>query len=45
VIEPGGFSVSVGGKQPGFSGTADAATTGSVTGRFTVTGSPVELEL
>jgi beta-glucosidase len=45
VIEPGVFAISIGGKQPGFSGTADAATTGVVTGQFTVTGSPVELEL
>ena len=45
VIEPGVFDLSVGGKQPGFSGTADAATTGVVPGHFTVTGGPVELEL
>ncbi len=38
VVEPGIFQVGVGGKQPGFSGSADAATTGVVTGRFTVTG-------
>jgi beta-glucosidase len=44
VLEPGIFSFTVGGKQPGFSGTADAATTKVLTGRFTVTGSPVELE-
>ena len=45
VIEPGAFTVSVGGKQPGFSGTADAATTSVVTGRFTVSGEPVELPM
>jgi len=45
VIEPGVFDLSAGGKQPGFSGTADAATTGVVMGRFTVTGGPVELGL
>ena len=44
VIEPGIFDLSVGGKQPGFSGTADTATTKVLTGPFTVTGSPVELE-
>jgi len=44
VIEPGIFDISVGGKQPGFSGTADAATTEVLTGQFTVTGSPTELE-
>lgn len=38
IIEPGEFLVSVGGKQPGFIGRADAATTGVVTGRFIVTG-------
>src|SRR5262245_36519097 len=38
VVEPGEFTVSVGGKQPGFTGRADAKTTGVVTGRFTVTG-------
>ncbi|HEY0379784.1 MAG TPA: glycoside hydrolase family 3 C-terminal domain-containing protein [Pyrinomonadaceae bacterium] len=38
VVEPGEFLISVGGKQPGFTGTADAPTTGVVTGRFTVIG-------
>jgi beta-glucosidase len=38
VVEPGEFTVSVGGKQPGFTGRADAKTTGVVTGRFTVAG-------
>jgi len=38
VVEPGMFEISVGGKQPGFTGLADASTTGVVTGRFTVTG-------
>ena len=45
VIEPGIFSLTVGGKQPGFSGTADTATTNVLEGRFEVTGNPVELEL
>jgi beta-glucosidase len=45
VIEPGVFDISVGGKQPGYSGTADAATTKVMTGRFTVTGGLLELEL
>jgi beta-glucosidase len=36
LVEPGVFEVSVGGKQPGFSGLADASTTGVVTGRFEV---------
>ena len=38
VIEPGEFLISVGGKQPGFSGYADATTTGLVTTSFSVTG-------
>jgi beta-glucosidase len=45
VIEPGIFDISVRGKQPGFSGDADASTTKVLTGHFTVTGSTVELEL
>jgi beta-glucosidase len=43
VIEPGDFKVTIGGKQPGFTGTADATTTGFVEGRFSVTGPPIEL--
>jgi beta-glucosidase len=35
-VEPGLFEVSVGGKQPGFAGTADAPTTEVVVGRFEV---------
>ena len=38
VVEPGLFEVSVGGKQPGFRGLADAPTTGVLTGRFEVNG-------
>jgi beta-glucosidase len=45
VIEPGIFDLSVGGKQPGFTGTADAATTKVLTSQFTLTGKPIELEL
>ena len=41
VVEPGEFLVSVGGKQPGFTGTADAPTTGIVTGRFAVVGKAI----
>ncbi|HVF68093.1 MAG TPA: glycoside hydrolase family 3 C-terminal domain-containing protein [Pyrinomonadaceae bacterium] len=43
LLEPGEFRVSVGGKQPGFKGGADASTTGVVTGGFTVTGKTVEI--
>lgn len=38
VIEPGWFTVAAGGKQPGFTGHADATTTDVETGRFRVTG-------
>src|SRR5262245_5669286 len=38
VIEPGQFLISVGGKQPGFAGGADAKTTEAVSARFAVTG-------
>jgi beta-glucosidase len=44
VIEPGWFSFSVGGKQPGFSGEADASTTDVVNGRFRVTGRTTRIE-
>ncbi|HVF42797.1 MAG TPA: glycoside hydrolase family 3 C-terminal domain-containing protein [Pyrinomonadaceae bacterium] len=43
LLEPGEFRVSVGGKQPGFRGGADAPTTGVVTGGFNVTGKTVEI--
>lgn len=43
VIEPGEFAVSIGGKQPGFTGSADAGTTGTLSGKFTVTGKVLEL--
>ena len=38
IVEPGLFELSVGGKQPGFDGVADAPTTTVVTGRFEVLG-------
>ena len=44
VVEPGEFKVTIGGKQPGFNGTADAVTTGFIEGRFSVTGAPMELK-
>jgi beta-glucosidase len=43
VVEPGEFTLSVGGKQPGFKGSADARTTGVVDGRFGVTGGVTEI--
>jgi beta-glucosidase len=44
VVEPGTFEVSVGGKQPGFTGLADPGSTGVVTGQFEVVGAPFRLE-
>ncbi len=38
VIEPGEFRISIGGKQPGFTGSTDAKTTGVATARFFITG-------
>jgi beta-glucosidase len=45
VIEPGWFTVSAGGKQPGFTGNADASTTEVVTGRFRVKGKEFRMEM
>ena len=45
IIEPGIFDIYVGGKQPGFSGTADTTTTQVLSRQFLVTGSPLKLEL
>ena len=44
VVEPGWFNISVGGKQPGFTGNADASTTSIVSGRFRVTGKTMLVE-
>jgi beta-glucosidase len=38
VIQPGEFSISIGGKQPGFRGDADAKTTSTISGSFVVKG-------
>ncbi len=43
VAGPGRFRVSVGGEQPGFTGTADAHTTTTVEGTLTIQGPPVIL--
>ncbi len=43
ILEPGGFRVSVGGKQPGFSGVADATTTQVMLGRFEVVGETLRM--
>ena len=45
VVEPGEFEVSVGGKQPGFSGRPDAETTEVLTGVLHVTGESTEVEV
>ncbi len=44
VVEPGYFTVSVGGKQPGFSGSADALTTQTLSGRINVKGKVIEIK-
>ncbi len=44
VVEPGVFEVAVGGKQPGFSGHADAGTTEVLTSEFRVKGYVYRLE-
>ena len=44
VVEPGWFTISVGGKQPGFTGRSNASTTSVVTGRFKVNGKLFKLE-
>jgi beta-glucosidase len=43
VVEPGQFKVTIGGKQPGFTGAADANTTSFIEGRFSVTGKATEV--
>jgi beta-glucosidase len=43
VVEPGEYSFSVGGKQPGFIGGADGVSTSVVNGRFTIIGKVVVL--
>jgi beta-glucosidase len=43
VVEPGDFKVTIGGKQPGFNGSADATTTSFIEGRFSVTGTATEV--
>ena len=44
VVEPGEFEITVGGKQPGFTGLADAATTQTISGRLKVTGKEFVLD-
>jgi beta-glucosidase len=44
VLVPGSVEISVGGKQPGFQGVADAVTTGVVTGTLKLTGTQKEID-
>ena len=44
VVEPGYFSISVGGKQPGFTGAADAQTTETLAGRINLKGKVLEIK-
>ena len=44
VVEPGWFTVSVGGEQPGFSGRTDSSSTTAVTGRFVIKGRSIVLD-
>ncbi len=44
VVEPGYFTISVGGEQPGFTGTANAETTETLTGRINVKGKTFDLK-
>jgi beta-glucosidase len=43
VVQPGRFTVAIGGKQPGLKGTADATTTEVVSGAIALTGTPQTL--
>jgi beta-glucosidase len=44
LVEPGTYTLSVGGKQPGFHGPLDASTTGVVTGALRIAGTAREVE-
>jgi beta-glucosidase len=44
VVEPGSYTISVGGKQPGFHGPQDAATTSVVTSALRIAGTAREVE-
>jgi beta-glucosidase len=44
VAKPGAFEIWAGGKQPGFRGLADAATSGILSGKFTIGGTAKELD-
>jgi beta-glucosidase len=44
IVEPGVIEISVGGKQPGFSGPADARTTGVLRGRLEIVGDTAQMK-
>jgi len=44
VVEPGWFTISVGGEQPGFTGTTNAETTATITGRVNIKGKVLEIK-
>jgi len=44
VVEPGVMEISVGGKQPGFAGDADAQTTGVLSRKVTIVGNVLEID-
>jgi beta-glucosidase len=44
VVEPGYFTIAIGGKQPGFAGMADAQTTEVVSGRVKISGKTIEIK-
>ena len=44
VVEPGWFTVSIGGEQPGFTGSTNAETTGTLIGRVNVKGKVLNLK-
>jgi len=44
VIEPGFFTIAVGGEQPGFTGSTNAETTETLTGRFKLLGKVLEVK-
>jgi beta-glucosidase len=44
VVEPGFFTVAIGGEQPGFTGAAKAETTGTLSGRMKLIGKVLEIK-
>ncbi len=44
VVEPGYFTIAIGGEQPGFTGTANAETTETLSGRVKITGKELKIK-